>query len=127
MRSFTMVLAALALMSCAACGSDPLAGVAEAMKKGDHAGALAIVEQAKRDKPESPQAHFQALLLYRLLSAQGDPRKQAYYDEKGLDEYRWIISKTGAQSNYTDIEGSLKASDKTKAEFDKAYASVYAR
>ena len=118
--------AALMLGSLAACGRDPLKDSSDLLKKGDMAGAISALQALELKKPELKAPHYELFLIERLQASQAGG-KSDQITEAAIAEYTWICRAEGIDSDYQRMEETLKASDKTKAAFEAAYALVYPR
>jgi hypothetical protein len=126
MRKLILSLAALAFLS-AACGGKPEAKAEDLLKKGDRVAAQAELEKLKADKPDRRETRYLLFNVYRYLKAQGDPKRSDFYLQAAIGEYGWICQTDGVTLNYQDMEGSLKANEKSRPLFEAAYAAVYGR
>ncbi len=119
-------LCAALLLSLAACSHDPMQESSDLLKKGDLNGAQAALQALLMKKPELKAPHYELFLIERLLASQAGG-KSDQITEAAIGDYTWICKAEGIDSDYQHMEETLKASDKTKAAFEAAYALVYPR
>jgi Tfp pilus assembly protein PilF len=127
MRKYLWAVLAIALLAPLGCAKDPNSAAVGLLKAGDRSKALQALEQAKVAKPDYAQTHYLLFVLYQYLVSQGEPAKADTYLQSAIGEYSWIAKNAGIPEDYKDMEGSLKATDKTKTAYEAAYAAVYAR
>jgi hypothetical protein len=127
MRKWTIIaLGALLGLGLAACGArDSLKPAMDAMKSGDLGRAESLLDAEALKTPDSKPLRALRLVLYRHLSVHGASEKQADYLKKAIAEYDVLAQALGLKPDYSDMEGSLRASPEGATLLSNARKPLY--
>lgn len=121
----TALAAALAALAFCACAKDPLPPARELIRNGDHAGAIALLEDARSKRPEDKAVRYQLFALYRYMMVQGPAAGQEAFAAKAVSEYDWICKSEGISPEYSAQEESLRKGPASNKRYEEARRPIY--